>query len=107
MAVARKGSGLAACPLINPNRNTADEFHWELGLFGSRLRIRGESGIFAFNAASPAGVMRYLAPLASICFSIQPLAIILSRVTWPAGYSCLNSSPSVAFIFCNVVRSRL
>jgi hypothetical protein len=71
----------------------------------------GRSGIFAFNAASPAGVMRYLAPpLASICFSIQPFVIIPSRVTWPAGYSCLASSPSydsVRVFMFRAVRSAL
>lgn len=70
-------------------------------------RLRGGSGIFAFNAASPAGVMRYLSPrLAPICFLTQPFAIMPAIVHRLAGYSCTNDSPRVALIFCKAVRSR-
>jgi hypothetical protein len=48
-------------------------------------RLEGRSGIFAFNAASPAGVMRYLAPPLTICFSIQPFLTKFAIVALPAG----------------------
>jgi hypothetical protein len=43
-------------------------------------RPRGRSGIFAFNAALPAGVTQYVVlPRASVRFSIQPFAIIPAK----------------------------
>jgi hypothetical protein len=47
----------------------------------------------AVNAASPAGVIRYLTLPASIRFSIQPFAISRAMVCWPAGCSCADDSP--------------
>jgi hypothetical protein len=47
--------------------------------------LEGRSGIFAFNAASPAGVMRYLPPPLTICCSIQPFLTKIAIVALPAG----------------------
>jgi hypothetical protein len=61
------------------------------------------TGITAFNAASPAGVMQYVRP--SGCFSIQPFATMPAIVCLPAGCILSGRRPRAGLNFCNAVRS--
>ena len=71
-------------------------------------RAQRSIGIFAFKAASPAAVMRYLAsPFSAIWISIQPLLSIPSMVTVLAGYKCPVGNQRPTVIFCKAVRSIL
>jgi hypothetical protein len=96
---------IQAKPAVEGNtaRAKAVREAWQL-----HQHLRGRSGIFAINAASPAGVMEYpVLPRPSERLSIQPFATIPEIVCLPAGCSFANGNPGVARNCCSAVRSRL